>query len=338
MPSVRISEMYDMSTVQGKIGVIGVRTPDFGSIDRKWHGYFLNHRFFKIRSCTIKLACASNLPLDPLGVGTSPGKVAPQDIMNPILYRAVSNESWNLFVGRLYAGLGSSGVDVNSIHAELDAFQSFSGNQEDLYYALLSSDEWKKAMPQSGLTMRDLVPLCYPVVSQFGNGESGSVAGVSGGGVAANVVATGLSGEAGFSPSNSNNNAVYFRGRAMPMPRLPCTPRGVASNTADPPDIYDIVAYPVIPRTYVACIVVPPMILNRMFYRMIISWDIDFYEPVSLADKRDAGDNAIFVGQDSYYRSYEFSDSRTLDSAVSDAKTTGFTDSIGFEPNLVMEK
>lgn len=335
MPSVRISEMYDMSTVQGKIGVIGVHTPDFASIDRKWHGYFLNHRFFKIRACTVKIACASNLPLDALGVGTSPGKVAPQDIMNPILYRAVSNETWNAFVGRIYSFSNSTGsIDKNSVHAEPDAFPSFAGNQENLYYALLSSDEWRKAMPQQGLVMSGLKPLCYPVVSQFGSGENGSVSASSG----VNAPVWGTDGTGNPASSNTTaNSAVYFRGEACPMPRLPCTPRGINVNDAEPPDLYSLTASPSIPRTYVACIVVPPMVLNRMFYRMIISWDIDFYEPVSLAEKRTASDNAIFVGQDSYLRTYQFADnSKAL--PEDESKSTGFSDSIGFEPNLVMEK
>lgn len=206
--------MYDMSTVQGKIGVIGVHTPDFVSIDRKWHGYFLNHRYFKIRSCTVKIACASNLPLDALGVGTSPGKVAPQDIMNPILYRAVSNETWNLFVSRLYSVSNSTAsVDVNSVHAEPDAFPSFLGNQENLYYALLSSDEWKKAMPQAGLVMKGLRPLCYPVVSQFGNGETTPVSGATGATPTA-VTGTTNDGLAQFSQSLATQG-VYFRGSAL---------------------------------------------------------------------------------------------------------------------------
>lgn len=344
MVDVTVSEIYDMNTVQDKMGVIGVHTPSFVSIDSKWHGYFLNHRFFRIKDCSVQISCASMLPLDPLGIGTQPGKVAPQDVMNPILYRAVSNDAWNVMVGRLYATTTSGvvgDIEPNSVRAEPDAFPSSYYDQEQLYYSLLASGEWRKAMPQQGLNMDGLRPFCYPIVSTFGQGEAYSAIDNALSNLGSTIV-TGAEGRpvvSSTTAANENRN-VYFRGPASPLPRFPCTPRGIVDAESElVTDHYAIQTSPSIPRIYVGCIVMPPAKMHAMYYRMKVSWRISFEEPVSILEKRNFPD-AIKDGPVYYKRSYDFTydNPEELHSADNTAIDTNTVDTVGFEPKLVMEK
>lgn len=342
MPTVRVSEIYDLNTVQNKVGVIGIHTPSIASLSAKWQGFFLNHRYFRILNCDVQISCASMLPVDPLGIGTAPGKVAPQDMMNPILYRAVSNDSWNLMVGRLYGTETGSTIGTNnagSIRAETDAFAGATDDQERLYYSLLASDEWRKAMPQQGLNMVNLKPFCFPIVSNFGQGIGGGGYGTTQ--PDSTTVATASTGLPSSVQANINNpnSARLFRGPAVPLPRFACTPRGVNIITSDDTtvqDRYHNVQEPYIPRIYCGCIVMPPARLQAMYYRMKVSWLVSFEEPVSILEKRNLQD-AVAESYVYYKRSYDFDNASKLADANADAVDTNTIDTLGFEPTLVMD-
>lgn len=358
MPIVTVSEIYDMNTQKDKIGLIGVHTPTRESIDKKWHGYFLNHKHYRILDCSVSIACASMLPLDPLGIGTGANQVAPQDIMNPILYRAVANDTWNTIVARLYSPVAPDvgDTDVNSVLALKDAFKNDASNmnQENLYYSLLASKEWRKAMPQQGLNMRGLRAFCYPIVSQFGEGalhstvlvnNNPSVTGATAGAQSAQSpdYLPGMPQAVNAGTSNPNSPR-YFRGRAQPLPRWPTCPGGidkVSSADYSVNDQYHIVENNVMAnvRAYVCAIVMPPMKLTSLYYRMKVSWRIAFDNPCSILENRPA----YYGAQESgyyYKRSYDFEQPSTLsqhDSSAFDSADSSI-ESIGFEPKLVMDK
>lgn len=324
----KISEMYDMRTTLGRIGVVGIHTPTWGQIDRRWHGDFLQHKFYRVLGCSVRMACASALPPDPLQIGVSGQAIAPQDIMNPILYRAVSNETWNSIVGRLLGGTGAT-TDTNSVKTLNDALSSLSDDQcENLYYALLSSNEWRKAMPQSGLTMKGLKPLCYPVYGTFGNGEivhgmtagPNPVLGSTSDGKVTSTTAT---------PQNVNTDRM-IRGRAVPMPRMACT-SGALSYDADDGYLNNVPQD--INRTYVSAIVLPPAKLSVFYYRLIVDWWISFSEPVSLLEKLIGPDQAS-DGSYTYNRSYQFSSAKEIGGNEPD----GSVATVQADLDLVMEK
>lgn len=361
MPVVRVSEIYDLHTVKGKIGLIGVHTPSRESIDRKWHGYLLNHKHFRILDCSVSLVCASALPLDPLSIGTDPvTQVAPQDIMNPILYRAVSNDAWNTVVSRLYAtNTGADGqVNTNSLKAMQDAFPTPESapqvDQEKLYYSLLASDEWRKAMPMQGLNMDGLRPFCYPVVSNFGQGtvsiqaatatQSTGIVSSPGVGTTDPAVPAVVPGQAlSLGSSNAAVDAVrFYRGPAMPLPRMPTCPYGIEMRGTTDGALLPFIAGDSsrleLGRFYVCCILMPPCYQTLMYYRLRISWNLSFDNPCSMLENK----VAYYGAQDAdyyYKRSYSFSNASKLsdfDTSAVDDDTA--IDSVGFEPKLIMEK
>ena len=180
MVSVRVSETYDLSTKVGKMGIVAIHTPTGSLIDKMWPGLVLQHKKVRFVKCDVAMACASMLPADPLQIGVDAGAIAPQDMFNPILYRAVSNDAMSNIQSYIqgYGSAGSAGTNGVNQGSVVDMNDpgftdgSQTPNQIDafsMYYGLLAdSDSWKKAMPQSGLTMRGLFPLVFQVVSNYG--------------------------------------------------------------------------------------------------------------------------------------------------------------------------
>lgn len=326
----KISEMYDMRTAINRMGIVGVHTPTWASIDKRWHGEFLTHKFYRVLGCQIRMACASALPPDPLQIGVTGKAIAPQDIMNPILYRAVSNETWNAIIGRLYGTAGIT-IDKNSVKSLDDALASLTNDEiENMYYAMLSSDEWRKAMPQNGLTMKGLRPLVYPLYGTFGSGEAPNQMS-AGSNTILNSTAEGANGTVSPVQGNPYTDRVV-RGRAVRMPRFPCTYGGIAyAGGTDDPEY--LVNTPVdTPRTFVCAICLPPAKLTVFYFRLIIDWWIEFSEPVSLLEK-EIGKAQAVDGDGTYTRTY----------SIVLAKDTGGTDLGSVETvetnlDLIMEK
>lgn len=280
MPTITISETYDLATTKGRIGLLGIHTPGIEIIRKLYPGLLLNYSKMKVESADLAVACASLLPADPLQVGTEAGDIAPQDLFNPILYRAVSSESFNTILNRVY-GLGNFFNNDGSLGANnvsgYDPFPSISDqNEEDLYYGLLSEGGWRKAMPQSGLQMRDLVPIVYQMINNYGNTRFETVA---------NVVPQNVNAVSDAGAEVSTALATTMRGPSMHMPAFP-TLKGMTSGTASSSGWNIPVGTPVnIPKTFVAAIVLPPSKLHRMFFRMTIRWRISFYDLVSIVER-----------------------------------------------------
>lgn len=288
MVQVQISETYDLSTKVGKMGFVGIHTPTGGLIDKLWSGLVLQYKKFRFVKCDVAMACASMLPADPLQIGVEAGAIAPQDMFNPILYRAVSNDTMNTFLSFLQNCAETSGVlptvnkgsviDVND--AEFKLNDNSSGDQFEMFYGLLASEGWRKAMPQSGLTMNGLYPLVYQVVNQFGlNGPIGTnVTQIP----ARPVDATSGKPVSMDGTTVQNIGTANIRGPAMRMPAIdtfyfedtdissdvvptkPSTRAYVHSNTGE------------VPPAYVGLIVLPPAKLNQLYYRLKVTWTIEF--------------------------------------------------------------
>lgn len=340
MVIVRMTEMYDMATTKGKIGLIGIHTPSANAMAKRWKGLFDNHRYYKILGVDVKIACASILPADPLQVGVSANEIAPQDMMNPLLYCTMTNEGWNTLVNRLYATASSSagGIDTASIRGIPEPFSISETEQEYLYYQMLSSDKFRKAMPQNGLSMFNVKPFVHQVVATYGqsgnpvsSSQQGTGAGVSG------VLGTG-------NPTTSSTGLEsnqFIRGKAVPYPRLPCSlPGSTVPTEGDVPNgVPELEVYPPF-KTFCACIVLPPAKLHEMYFRMLVSWKIALIQPCTMLEKVQStqmGDKT-----DVYYRSYNFASAKELDEDElfedDRADSLNSVDALNMAPDLVMEK
>ena len=171
---VKVSETYDLSTKTNKMGLLGIHTPDGKLVYSMWRGFYENFRKMRFVSCDVAMACASMLPADPLQIGVEAGDIAPQDMFNPILYKACSNDSMSTLLNKIYAGGDIYGdgtwLNKNSVSSENTPEFTYDDTRDidqfAMYYGLLAdTDGWKKAMPQAGLEMRNLVPLTFSIVT-----------------------------------------------------------------------------------------------------------------------------------------------------------------------------
>lgn len=312
----KVSETYDLSTQLNKMGLLAIHTPDLKLFAKHWGGAMMNHKKFRFVGCDVSMACASMLPADPLQIGVEAGDLAPQDMFNPILYKAVSNDSYNNLVNYLtlkYTTYGTTlpagSVRENSVLADnASNFEDDPGvsvNQWDMYYGLLSNTSgWRKAMPQAGLEMNGLYPIVYSMVSNIGNSS-----GIFGGGNDNSVVHTSTDSMATneelvvrSSMGAGSTVAGIFRGPSMRMPPMPTKALFDGSNSKVTGSItmrYSEPVYPVngdvndnilplgvpyIPPCYVGVIILPPAKLNKLYYRMKVTWTIELIEPESITD------------------------------------------------------
>lgn len=323
MVFVKVRETYDLHTLQNKMTVIGVHTPKAGIIKRNYPGLLMQCKSYRPVSCDIRLACASMLPLDPQGVGLGEGDVAPEDVFNPILYKAVSNFSMSqieAFIHGNYNGWTSSGDSLDSTNDGLTS------DDFNIYYGLLADTHgWKHANPQAGLSMENVRPLVYEQVYNLGGVGVTDRAGV---GVAANINIPTPDGTYMSIGANS------FRGKAKEMPWLNCTTGFVGSgtlntaapgfdygnSTSDPLPVNAQLGVPA-PKIMCACICIPPSRLHQLFFRMVVEWTLEFSSIRSLGEITTFAGLAQ-IGNSQHVIDYDFGESKILAAETDFVDTT----------------
>lgn len=314
MVFVKVRETYDLHTITNKMSLIAIHTPDPTIIKRNFSGLLMNCKFYRPVQADVTLACASVVGADPLQVGTTEGEIAPEDLFNPILYKACTNESFSLLESRILAMNSGIPIGIGDVSGDTAKVETNNGTpyQDDfgVYYGLLADAHgWRHAMPQAGLQMTGLKPLVHEVLANFGMtpGEYNQVA------------------DPIYSPNGtgaSDKDIIvprFMRGNAKPMPRIPTT-AFPSSNTELVPGFGSTngnseTEVPSM-RTLVGCIIVPPSRLHELYYRMVVEWTIEFSEIRSIIEI--AGWAALnSVGENTHFQDYNYGSSKT----VSDVKS-----------------
>lgn len=317
MVFVKVRETYDLKTTVNKMTVIAIHTPKSEIIKRNWAGLLMNCKFYRPVKADVGIACASTLPLDPQGVGLTEGDVAPEDAFNPILYKACTNESFSLMEARILhlATAQVADVEGNQSKVEVDDATPFE-NDFNVYYGLLNHGGFATRMPQDGLVIKGLRPMVHEALFSFGGGHPGGAVN-PGYGIGIEVSPDG---------AHSTITPLTMRGSAKPMPRMPTT-MFPGSGTA-----IDVVpGFPntngnsetEVPwlRTLVGCIIIPPARLHELFFRMTVSWTLEFSEIRSIAE---IGGWAALnsYGENTHFVNYDFSNSKTLNTDQSLASSS----------------
>lgn len=317
MVTVSISETFDLSTKAGKLGLIGIHTPPRSLVEIHYGPLMSNYRKIRFLGCDVVLACASTLPLDPLKVGDGQDLFNPADSMNPILYKAISNDSFETLVAKIKgannvqpSALGSSVSRVESVDGTTTTFDDF-----DVYYGILSAQfGWRKSMPQTGMVMRNLKPLMYPLLSDIGPVN-----------IASN--ANGLFADQQIMPnlvitSNLTSGRVA-RGKAQRAPALPLW--SGLNNTGAGGTIVPVPTE--FPTTFVAGVIVPPCHTNGsvLYYRLRVTWHIRFEGLVPYTEHMGFA-NFEYAGSATYWADYNQSKDpeKALEKDTSTVSTNGF--------------
>jgi len=304
--TVRLSETYDLSTKRDSVGIIGIHTPSSTLINAMYPGLMQNFRKISIDTCEVVLACASQLPADPLQISTEAGKIAPQDMFNPLLYRAVSNDSFGTIRNRMIT-IGQAGTTFpsTSIDGNNTLFTQNATQAERTYYAMLAMSGWKKAMPQQGIRMSGLYPIVYEVVNTFGGVAKYSETVGEQNVKSYNWSDEGLNVENQVSTGNLGPSSGMVVAR---NPRAPATMRGASKRMPALPIHNDVGDTGIdIPVTYVGMILTPPAKLNITYFRLRVSWLVTFHDVIPIQEysgyTQYSGLGGIVYGSDYVFQS-----------------------------------
>lgn len=321
MVFVKVRETYDLHTVKNKMTVIGIHTPRPEILKRSYPGLLMQCKAYRPVSADVRIACASMLPLDPLGVGTSEGDVAPEDVFNPILYKAMSNKGMSQLEARINMIGAGSGADIDGDTATVDINTVTPMNDEfNIYYGLLSNThDWKHASAQSGLSMTNLKPLVYDIVYNIGDQIDQSSDTLQAAGPALD----------GFKGSMS---ATAVLGSAKPMPFINCTSytyqaakEGEKSATGwclpgfspTSPVTNAELDVPWL-RVFCGAVIIPPSRLHSLYFRMVVEWTIEFstIRPISeIAEWTGLGN----AGSTTHYQNYSYSQTKEALTGTADS-------------------
>lgn len=273
MVFVKVRETYDLHTIKNKMSVIGIHTPQSTLVKCNYPGLLLQCKAYRPVSCDVRLACASMQPLDPKGVGIADGDVAPEDVFNPILYKAMSNKSMSQLEAWINSPSFAStpGNSISGQGADVDIASGFA-DDFNIYYGLLSqTNVWKHANPQQGLAMSGLIPLVYETYQTIGE----------------NTI-NGATELPYVNPEDQVANVIRtqtFRGDAKRLPMLNCTLVHPNVTTPTSPDHAmpgftggTVANYQVEvpdPKLFCGCIIIPPSRLHQLFYRMVVEWTLN---------------------------------------------------------------
>lgn len=304
MVFVKVRETYDLHTVKNKMTVIGIHTPKPDIIKYNYPGLLMQCKMYRPVSADVRIACASMMPLDPLGVGTTEGDVAPEDVFNPILYKAMSNKGMSQLEARINAMSSLANTDHSGNTADFD-WDDFTGAADDfnIYYGLLSNThEWKHSNPQSGLEMNKLRPLVYELVYNIGDVQDGSPV----------LSPANYPDVADGSPLTPN----CVLGKAKEFPFLNCTAYSQqdtkltgATQPGFPIDAYNSETQVPYLNVYCGCIIIPPSRLHELYYRMVVEWTIEFSQIRPLGEIANLTGLGI-VGTHTYIRNYNYTETK----------------------------
>lgn len=339
MVTVTVSETYDISTKINKMSLIAVHSPTKTLIQKTYPGLAMNCKYWRIKGVDVRLVAVSSLPISPDQVGDDVDKIAPQDMLNPILYKAVSNDSWSTLEARL-AGLmneSDSGV-ISGTMADCRS-DKVTGLSDDfgVYYSLLSHrDGFKVAHPQQGLAMKGLKPLVFEAYYSHGENQRYD----------AGDVGRGITYDSDNDTQKITDiTAFRMRGRPHAMPRMNTTyltginpplsgnqqgvtfqPNGMGNGH---PDNHQI-QMPDVAPIMMAGIILPPAKRTIMYYRMVCRAYIEF------TDIRPIQEITAFSTLNNYYYNDVYHTDYVSQSSKMDA-TTDMVDVKDADIEKVME-
>lgn len=286
--NARYTETYDLNTAVGELSMLAIHTPQAPALKRMFHGFFEQYKKYKINGCDIRMVCASQQTLTPDLIGVEEGQVDPRDVLNPILFKACTGENLNLLLNQIYNDSQSlTRFGDGSIAQHIDTRPV----AENIYYQLLADDTFRKSHPQAGITINGLIPMVHKVVTTQPfkfvgyNGKQGPVIG-------SNVEWFG--GPSGSNVDDANqttasNPNVFVSNGITPMPWLDTAviarvnkynvdEEGETDNLIANGQTDEVRMINSVPRCYCGALILPPARLQRLFFRLQISWSISFRE------------------------------------------------------------
>ena len=359
------TETYDLNTAVGELSMLAVHTPQAPSLKRMFHGFFENYKKYKINSCNIRMVCASQQALTPDLVGLEAGSVDPRDVLNPILFKACTGESINLLLDQIYNIADPEMVGDDTRNGSISQHATTRSSALYCYYQMLSDDTWRKEHPQRGLAVDNLRPFVHKVATTQPFKWSGrqaasttystSLPKINGGTYDSTNTAVGFGGASKSYIADATNPTIFVSDGLTDMPWLETAvvrPRYVLDDEGG--EAIPVMANNTIndvPRVYMGVIILPPAQLQRLFFRLQISWSVSFREwrPAFEFGTLDSSDvnydaerpfngfvDAATGRTDTYFNLYHTPSAKSVD-GVFGKELSSFTTTESTEVETVME-
>lgn len=301
------TEVIDLQTKNGQIGLVGIHTPTGITPYQKLKGFFTNYRKYKYKGISrLVMVPAANLPVDPLGltgvVGTT-DLMDPRDVLNPIMFHGCHGEYMSQVIDQFYAshGTGASYGGTNPTSGYVSNSADYIENTftnainamapESHYYRLLTDPTWRKFGTQSGIKLRNLHPLTWKVartIPQVPTAADPTVGVASGSATAEDAVTypgTGLSyvPTVGVEPSDypttilPETRRAFFQEFTNGVARLgwlPTVSFGYGNESAV--NLPQVGSITMLPKLFMGILVLPPSYNVEQFFRLSIRHEFLF--------------------------------------------------------------
>lgn len=260
--SAKYQEIYDVNTVSNKVSIIGIHTPVGAKPRQMLSGFFTQFRKYKYKGCSVVGTPAQRLGLNLAQLSTEAGQstVNPKDVFNPALVRGCHGDNLNSALNSIYKGsFTSEGSSVGLDQHTDSVVPAGSLTWEQMYYRMLQDPSFKKFSLSSGIKLSGLHPLIYNVASDHqlmpteASANVGKMApsdGVGSSLIMSSSTTGGVATGAGGASPTTQIYPQFFTNRLQSLGWLD-TRQLFNSTTGSSP------AYTVLPKIFMACIVLP---------------------------------------------------------------------------------
>jgi len=290
--SAKYQEIYDINTVSNSVSVIGIHTPVGAKPRQMLSGFFTQFRKYKYRGCSVVATPAQRLGLNLAQISTEAGQstVNPKDVFNPALVRGCHGDNLNAALNSIYKGAftdeGSSmGLDSHSQSVVPVGSLSW----EQMYYRMLQDPSFKKFNLASGIKISKLHPMIYNVAAQHqimpteGKANVGKLTYVDGEnnthGQAFDASTFGSVPTGETSPKFADIVPQFMTNRLQSLGWLDTRQVFNSVSKNDKAGVGEP-AYTVLPKIFMACIVLPPALSDSVVtsMRFVITHYFEFKE------------------------------------------------------------
>lgn len=251
-------EIYDVNTVSNKVSIIGIHTPVGPKPRAMLNGFFLQYRKYKYLGCSVVGTPAQRLGLNLAQLSTEAGASAvnPKDVFNPALVRGCHGDNLNDALNSIYkASFQHEGSSMQEDQFDGNVVPADGVDWETMYYRMLQDPSFKKFSLSNGIKLAGLHPMVYNVVSNHQiapnetSGAVGRLVSDPDGNISYDITTGGrISDGAG---GITTPRIQFMSNRLTALGWLDT--KGVINSSGSSPKS----AFTMLPRIYMACIVLP---------------------------------------------------------------------------------
>lgn len=161
-------EIYDVNTVSNKVSIIGIHTPVGAKPRQMLAGMFLQYRKYKYLGCSVVGTPAQRLGLNLAQLSTEGGASAvnPKDVFNPALVRGCHGDNLGSALNSIYKGaFQNEGSSFGKDDFTETVVPAGGLTWEQMYYRFLQDPSFKKFSLSNGIKLSGLHPMVYNVAS-----------------------------------------------------------------------------------------------------------------------------------------------------------------------------